>query len=319
MTLSPKSGRPSATHVDLPWKPNDPCPCGGADLKYADCCMQPDGLPLIRVPVLTTKTPTGYTQERCYLKFTRDCSDKLSREHYVSRNVLLQFGTPLRVTGFPWQGAGMAGILPPDSLTARVLCERHNNLLSPLDEFAGRTISALGQAASHATTQPLSKRTGYFLGSGDALERSAIKVLLGVYHARIATAEGQPVSKSHSLDVEALATAMMGDGLTPPLGVYMVRRDGVVMKNDVGFAALTAPDRAEVAGLHMQTRGLNADFIMVPCGVHPSAFSVDGKIYRPYVCDYVGPHRTGRAILTWAGKSLGYRRVGMRLRAERVS
>jgi hypothetical protein len=46
----------------LPWKPDEPCPCGGS-LPLKGCCLGADGVPRIKVPNLV---PTGPVM--CLLK-----------------------------------------------------------------------------------------------------------------------------------------------------------------------------------------------------------------------------------------------------------
>jgi hypothetical protein len=77
-------------------------------------------------------------QNRCYATVLDDCGGGMSREHYISRSLLEIFTghTPI-VTGFPWQRAGEQLRTTAANLATNVLCETHNNALSPLDERAG--------------------------------------------------------------------------------------------------------------------------------------------------------------------------------------
>jgi hypothetical protein len=45
---------------------------------------------------------TRFSHPSCYLAGTDDCSERISREHYMSKSVLDQLGNTLRVTGMPW-------------------------------------------------------------------------------------------------------------------------------------------------------------------------------------------------------------------------
>lgn len=67
----------------------------------------------------------------CWAECLGQCSDKMSREHLVSASIFPQ--GKIRVQGFPWcieepKEIGISG------LTAKLLCVRHNNALSPVDD-----------------------------------------------------------------------------------------------------------------------------------------------------------------------------------------
>jgi hypothetical protein len=80
---------------------------------------------------------TGYSHAGCYLRNTRDCSEQISREHYISRSVLTQLGEVLRISGAPWLDPDQTLDTTVENLTAKILCKRHNEALSPLDGEAG--------------------------------------------------------------------------------------------------------------------------------------------------------------------------------------
>ena len=93
--------------------------------------------------------PTGFGMPGCFLAGTGDCAGPLIDEHYISRAVLKQF-QGLAIRGAKWQ-AGSAAWKPIgiNSLTSKVLCERHSGVLGPqLDTLAGRVFSAIRGDAS---------------------------------------------------------------------------------------------------------------------------------------------------------------------------
>ena len=49
---------------------------------------------------------TRFSHPSCYLAGTDDCSERISREHYMSKSVLDQLGNTLRVTGMPLLNPG---------------------------------------------------------------------------------------------------------------------------------------------------------------------------------------------------------------------
>jgi hypothetical protein len=79
-----------------------PCPCGSGKA-IADCHLDIDGRFRKPCPSLRPSGPvTGFSHTRCYLRETCDCSEQLSREHYVSKSVLEQLGGAAAVSGTPW-------------------------------------------------------------------------------------------------------------------------------------------------------------------------------------------------------------------------
>jgi hypothetical protein len=82
------------------------CPCESG-LKSEDCCLLPDG-DWFKNPTPFTPHPpqTGFSHPDCYLFHTKDCSTKISDEHYVSETVLKAVDDVLKVSGFPWLKPG---------------------------------------------------------------------------------------------------------------------------------------------------------------------------------------------------------------------
>src|SRR5688572_20977335 len=81
--------------------------------------------------------PTGRVSHGCYAAPLQDCDGRPpTREHYISKNLLERFGNGFFVAGLPWLDSPRA--LGVNALVGRVLCERHNNALSPLDAIIGK-------------------------------------------------------------------------------------------------------------------------------------------------------------------------------------
>jgi hypothetical protein len=130
---------------------------------------------------------------RCYATLLADCEGRLSLEHPVSENVLdyLAGGSgEVRVHGRSSQRDLEHGdLLPVRTLGRRVLCERHNGTLGPLDAVGGRFVRADADAKLHLAEQ----NSGDFhaLFNGYDLERWLLKVLCGIHHR-------QPIPGSES-------------------------------------------------------------------------------------------------------------------------
>ncbi len=111
-----------------------PCPCGSGKADYS-CCLDGDGCwSPTALTIRRTAGPTGRRVNGCYAAALDDCDGVLSREHYISDCVLRSVAETPVLEGI--RGAGR--IVGAKNMVARVLCERHNSMLSPLDTLALR-------------------------------------------------------------------------------------------------------------------------------------------------------------------------------------
>ncbi|HEY6557433.1 MAG TPA: hypothetical protein VI072_09170 [Polyangiaceae bacterium] len=122
------------------------------------------------------KPRTGYAHSKCYARELNDCSTKISGEHYISENVLVELtggARMVKVTNPAWAPDGGEVEVPIASLAPNVLCTRHNAALSGLDANAGRLFRAL-----RATKE--SRAAGLHLFNGRDVERWLLKALCGL-------------------------------------------------------------------------------------------------------------------------------------------
>lgn len=117
---------------------------------------------------------------KCWAKVLGDCAGGMTGEHTISKS---QFeGTMISVRGFSWcrDEPRKVGI---GSLVANVLCQRHNNDLSPSDEAAEammralKTIADRGDALRAGAPKPSPL---IFRISGDNLERWLLKTTINL-------------------------------------------------------------------------------------------------------------------------------------------
>jgi hypothetical protein len=76
----------------------------------------------------------------CWAEALNDCGTVQSREHYLSRAII--GSGDVVVSGFPFL-RGATRSIPGERLVAKMLCKRHNTLLSPLDAAAGHFFQVL--------------------------------------------------------------------------------------------------------------------------------------------------------------------------------
>jgi hypothetical protein len=84
----------------------------------------------------------------CYATRLGDCSGPLNREHFVSKNLLKEFeeAGKLQVTGYPHGNKAGRLLMSVESMSAKVLCERHNSQLSDVDTEGSRFLLAFFDA-----------------------------------------------------------------------------------------------------------------------------------------------------------------------------
>lgn len=110
---------------------------------------------------------------------TADCDEKISREHFISDSIMRTFVPEGRVavSGHKWQPPREMKTVSTASLTAKILCRRHNSALAPLDDALG----SLAQALKETTLAPDSQgRHQLRLFCGEDLEQGLLKVLSGL-------------------------------------------------------------------------------------------------------------------------------------------
>jgi hypothetical protein len=282
---------------------NDPCWCASGK-KYKNCHLQTNqlGEPLMpkvpagnhpTAPASPTRPPTpstGYSHPRCYAGDLSDCSYTITREHYFSRNILSTMGSG-RVSGFAWQ-SGETKELDFASLTSKILCDRHNSALSPLDAEAGELFMALGEIdAALADAAPAAPSKDYSLNGAD-LERWLLKVLVGICHAK-----GIAYTKVRC--EQSLIRVLVGLSPWPPWwGLHLAPLQppsGTHYFKGLGVEALSVGD--EVWGMRLSMAGL----VFQLCLGEPDR---DQVAYHPSGIRFSFADRAGTqsVTFTWPGR-----------------
>lgn len=303
------SGRPN---WDFPWAPEDPCPCG-RPARFGECCLQPDGRPYPKPgSLLPPGAPTGFAHPRCYLSGSNNCSTTLSREHFVSRSLIA--GPELKVQGMPWQKVPVLHI-SPDALTAKVLCRRHNEALSPLDSEALRAFEGLRTARVHATRRSLSTRSWATIVSGQALELWALKTMAGFCASGMDFEFG-----GHRLSDFDLPLAEIASILTDPAPRSIVSLDipGDMDAHEktLGRSAVTILWEVDTAAHRLSAMVVRMQGIGFKFHLKPTGAARDGDSFvRPHILDVIGPKRKSRLYLGWPELTPG-RYVFFRLKGD---
>lgn len=176
----------------------------------------------------------------CWAKILGTCRGRLSAEHYMSAG--LWDGPDVEVVGFKWcEEPKRVGL---GSLTSKVLCVKHNNDLSPVDQAgqgALRAVKAMAQLIGERVRAPRRKWPRVrFEMDGPGLERWFLKTALNL--CAMSDREdlrwevsGSPLSETP----EVLVRAAFGEqALVAPLGLYSPssRGEDVGLMEGVTFA-----------------------------------------------------------------------------------
>lgn len=161
---------------------------------------------------------------RCYLSSYGDCSAKITREHFISRNILER----ITEEKLSFQNAGHffggkenieIGI---DDFVAKVLCDVHNPLLSDLDAAAGVAFSNMDAIAKDVMriNQVREPVRSFHVSSALDVERWLTKVYCGLVAAgKIRSVSGRIIQRDAIPPY--LLDALVGANFLPsPLGLY---------------------------------------------------------------------------------------------------
>jgi hypothetical protein len=159
----------------------DHCPCGSGEI-VSRCCLRADGT--LVPPAGPTPVPadTGYRHPGCYAAQLGGCSQKISREHVISRGVreLVSGGTGVNIGGLAWMSEQERRVLPASALASNVLCRNHNSALAALDALAGRLVSTMAAIARDMAALRRRRPPALYLFNGHDIERWMLKCLCGL-------------------------------------------------------------------------------------------------------------------------------------------
>lgn len=124
----------------------------------------------------------------CWAEKLGNCSKKQSREHLISKGIFESDGTQEPYMVVPW-GLNWCKDNPKTvslaSLTSKILCEYHNNLLSPVDSEAIRAYNIFRNIWSSnfgSEIKPETKNIVYQI-NGNLLERWFLKTAINVLYS----------------------------------------------------------------------------------------------------------------------------------------
>ena len=185
------------------------------------------------------------------------------------------------------------------SLTTRVLCVRHNSGLGPLDSEAGDFFGLLQMIDADLAEHSLSRKRHFYLLSGEALERWALKVACGIVYGRIATKNGTKMVDDHEINSGAIATALLHGRWMPHAGLYLKTVTGAFPSRDtVSVSPAVFHHAPRIIGARIRVRALEFDLIFDSRdGAYPSPGT--GFNFRPARIRFTNGKRSHTLVLTW--------------------
>jgi hypothetical protein len=209
----------------------------------------------------------------------------------------VELSNAVKIAGLHWQENETFNIIGVNKLGSRVLCERHNNALSPLDAVVGGFALAIREFDHAFRVGAQSAPVDEKVFSGDDVQRWMLKCLIGL------TASGNLNAAVKPECVEVLY------GRLPwPVGwgLYWLNRNPTTVYHSDSFAIEAAMDPQTQTILlgRFFIRGMHLGLCMGKPD-HPQVFGV----FRPAALIFRAPGRERRLILQWEGVGASHQAV----------
>jgi len=195
-----------------------------------------------------TDEPSGFSHPRCYARASKDCSSKLTSEHWLSSNLLREL-EPLTVGGLRWHDG--ESTIRAKALGSNILCDRHNRALSPLDDAAGEVFRVLRHFQADLRTTPDPHGPEFALFDGETVERWLLKVFWGcVTSGNVKNPDGALIELPDSIPAEELTQVLFRGQLLPDgWGLYMTTAALLFRPTaEIDLSGITGPDGKLAAG-----------------------------------------------------------------------
>jgi hypothetical protein len=193
----------------------------------------------------------------CWASTLGSCNSKVSREHIISGGLFVE--PIVRVQGFSWckDDPKEIGL---DSLTAKILCKKHNEMLSPVDDAGISAFTAFREMRRIANVRkglrPRSWPVIHHSINGIMLERWFLKTIINISLVSRDYSLGRVGSKNE-LTEDLVRIAFGLDPFPGRSGLYSVVYDGQnIHSSDVVSFSPLIKDNAYIAGGLFSFRGL---------------------------------------------------------------
>lgn len=272
-------------------RPDVPCPCGSG-MPAANCCLTNRGFRKQPASSIPPGPITGNSIERCYAKGLGDCGTRISREHYVSESLLerLNAEEALTVKGLSWTGNESKKI-SPRALASKVLCDRHNSALAPLDAIALQIFQAFDERGAIGSGKKV-----LHLFSGYDLERWLLKILCG-----LATSNALILDRPADLSIPEYWLKILFAGMRFPddQGLYVCRSKGHQFSGPSGLAMQAISGKGKLSGMGFTICGY--ELVLSMTGFPSRKFDGRDFAYRPLEFYATASAFEKSVLFTWEG------------------
>lgn len=242
---------------------------------------------------------TGYSHPGCYAKGLSDCSSKLSTEHYVSRSILDLLGDVHVISNASWLPSGaQSKPLPSSSLGSKILCKRHNEMLSAIDARAKTFLEQVVGAFSEGSIALPDRRVAV---DGDALELWVLKACCGVFASGELLVQGRKTE--YNIPIDWLRILFQAAPLVRNTGLCIRL---VEAKPHLGFAIgpIFGDDGTTLAGGGIEFCGIQMFILMDPARnkelIEIGTGDMSRTTYRPGCIDIVTRTHKTTIELQWS-------------------
>lgn len=195
---------------------------------------------------------------RCWASALNECSQDQSREHLVSASIF-PGAKAISVSGFPWC-KGETRMIGLANLTSKILCTKHNSLLSPLDVAAGNAFRKLNESAilsnKRLSIQSSKFKVRHFHLDGLKLERWLLKTLINLCNNTEYFLEPNlkipGIPSQHQIQICFGKASFLGKS-----GLYLTTRQGAEIdsRTEIGFSPIIEENEKIVVGGFFNFRG----------------------------------------------------------------
>ena len=214
----------------------------------------------------------SFSHPKCYARSLGNCSKKITKEHYISENILNTFETIIPSAGFDRAKKLRDGTAPASSFSAKILCEKHNNSLNKIDTEAGLLFNHLRKISKFEPCEDVIKF------NGPKIERWFLKYTMGVFTT------GQLLeAKLQQSRIENLVRILFSEeNLWVGHGLYLKRPSDLKFYGcqRIGSETSLGPNK-ELLGVYFDFHGYVFYFSLIDV-----IFSRDDLRYRPKIINF---------------------------------
>ena len=255
------------------------------------------GVPLLSLVPRPPKTNASHP--KCYLKGSKDCGGNITREHYLSETLLKELGTGTVVLVDRAGRGSVPREIGISNLQSKILCKRHHECLSTLDETAGELFRKF-----RAIDQDLRRFSdpGYFRSEIDAerFERWVLKLVCGSFYSTSATKDGVPLLRDHSVDEALLHQALLLGAWNRGCGLYLgsETESGFKSTGKIGVGVLTSSMEKKFVGGRLIMMGLSFDVLFDNSAFYEEWYNA-GWFHRPAAFVFEKGRRSHGIAVPW--------------------